>query len=429
LRRKLDQLKEALREHASQRESLLLVVSCTDLDVIYTLKTLEALDTETPSDIFLVFDAPFIDAPGYATAVLESLRVQMEGAASALAEQKEAPFPPLPALCADIEAPATARLRAAVDHVATLVPLGADHHVIWAFFPLQIADQEGYARLVAEFIPWRGPEPWMKGLRVVARDDRARPFLSPELRKREAPGVLLFESDMSPAALNDALVKEASDRGARVADRMQALVQLAGLDYAHRRYPQAIEKYTRLHGYYAEHRAPVMQAMMLQGVGDVLRRMGDPTAARVKYHQGLTLAMETQALPVLLSLTYSIGEVSLEIEDYPDAEGFFALAEQLAGKLMNPFVKAEAMEKQGIARYRRGDEAGAVVVWRGVDELCKTFGYHERRRAVLERLIAAYKSMHLDAERRACEVELEAEVQAIKAAAKADHEHPLRANS
>ena len=58
-----------------------------------------------------------------------------------------------------------------------------------------------------------------------------------------------------------------------VADRMQALLQLAGIDFAYQRYPEAIQKYKILNNYYAAHQAPVMQAVVLQGVGDALRRM------------------------------------------------------------------------------------------------------------------------------------------------------------
>ncbi|MGK3988992.1 hypothetical protein WME99_38465 [Sorangium sp. So ce136] len=425
--RKLDELKATLDEFVDQREHLLLVVSCADPEMSYVLKTLEGMDDTAPSDIFLVFGETFTDAAQYASAIMKNLRVQMEIARAPRAAQGEGPFPPLPAVCDDVAAAPGARLRAAIDHVSSLVPAQGGHRVIWGFLPLQIADQEGYARLVGEFVPARGPEPWMRGLRVIARDDRAAPFLFPPLRKSKAPGVLLYELDMSPAALNDALVKEAGDRSLPVADRMQALLQLAGLDYAYRRYPQALEKYGALYRYYAAHDAPVMQAVTLLGVGDVLRQMGDVKEARVKYHQGLALVMSTQALPVLLNLTYAIGDTSLELKDYRDAEGFFGLAGQVAGKLMNPFVKADALEKQGIARYRTGDATGAVLVWKEAAALSKTFAYHERHRSVLESLIAAYKGMYMEDERRACEAELRTAAQAVKTDAREAHEHPLRA--
>jgi tetratricopeptide (TPR) repeat protein len=422
MQRKLDELRETLSGFVAQRESLLLVVSAADPEMAYVLKTLEGVDDTSPADLFLIFAEPFTAAPAYASAIMKSLHAQMEAAQAS----GEDPLPPLPALCDDEGAPPLTRLRAAIDHVSSIVPMEGEHRVVWGFLPLQIDDREGYARLAGDLVPWRGPELWMKGLRVIARDDRDSPFLSPGLRKLAAPRVLLYEIDMSPAALNDALVKEAADRSLPVAARMQSLMQLASLDYAYKRYPQAIEKYGVLYNHHAQRDDKAMQAVTLQGAGDSLQRMNDLQGARVKYQQGLLLAMQTQALPVLLNLTMALGDVGAALGDHRDAEKFFGLSEQLAGRLMNPFARADALEKQGIARDRLGDLAHGVLAWRGAETLSKTFAYHERHRSVLERLIAAYRLMQMSDERSACEAELKAALQAIKADARAAHDHPLR---
>jgi tetratricopeptide (TPR) repeat protein len=424
--RKLEELKATLADFVDQRESLLLVVSTTDAEMVYVLKSLEGMDDTSASDLFLIFAEPFTKGPAYASAIVKNLRAQMDVAKAELGAREEAPLAPLPAVCDDEGAPPNTRLRAAIDHVSSLVPAAGGHRVVWGFLPGKVTDQEGYARLVGEFIPWKGPELWMRGLRVLARDDRARPFLLPALLKNKAPGVLRYELDMSPSALNDAWVKEAADRRLPEGERMQALMQLAGLDYAYRRYPEAIEKYTVLYSYYAEHKVPTMQAIALQGVGDTLHRMDDRKRAKEKYLQGLSLAMPTGALPILLNLTTALGDVSLELRDYHDAAGFFSLSEQIATKLLNPFAKADGLEKLGVARYALGDTTGAVLAWRGAATLCQTFDYHERHRSALERLIAAYKAMNMDAERRAAEAELKTVVQALKAAAKAEHAHALK---
>jgi tetratricopeptide (TPR) repeat protein len=420
--RKLDELKRTLSGFADQREHLLLVVSCADPELAYVIKTLEGIDDTSPADLFLTFAEPFTQAEAYAEAIMKNLRAQ---AAAAHARSREgASLPPFPPLCDDEAAPPHARLRAAVDHVSSLVPAEGEHRVVWAFLPLQVADEEGYARLVGQFIPWNGPEPWMRGLRVVARDDRSRPFLLPALRKRKAPGVLLYEMDMSPEALNDALVLEAADRSLPLARRTQALVQLAGLDYAYKRYPEAIKKYAFLFDHYTEHNAPAMAALSLQGVGDCLRRQGDLEGARLRYQQALTLAMGAKALPMLLGLTSALGELSLELDQPREAAGFFKLAADVAGRVMNPVARADAQEQQGLACELAGDAAGAVLVWKDAAKLCEAFDYHERRRTVLARLIAAYKAMYLDKERHACELELEATDKAAVAARAAREQAP-----
>ena len=124
------------------------------------------------------------------------------------------------------------------------------------------------------------------------------------------------------------------------------------------------------------------------------------------YHRGLALVMHSQALPVLLNLTFAIGDVSLEIDEPRDAEGFMGLAAQIADKMGNPFVQADALEKQGLARDCRGDLAGAVLVWQAAAALSKTCAYPERQQSVLARLIRAYKTLGQGDLRRACEAAL-----------------------
>ncbi len=429
MQRKLDELRETLAGFVEQRESLLLVVCAADPELAYVIKTLEGLDDTSPADLFLIFAEPFTEAPAYASAIMKNLRAQIEVAPAPRAERGEDPLPPLPEVCDDESAPPPARLRAAIDHVASLLPPEDGNRAVWGFLPLQVANHEAYARLVGEFVAWRGPEAWMRGLRVIARDDRARPFLAPGLRRLAAPRVLIYDLDMSPEALNDALVKEASNRSLPVTARMQALLQLASLDYAHKRYPQAIEKYGALYNHYGQSEDKAMQALTLQGAGDSLRRMNDLKGARVKYQQGLLLAMQTTALPVLLNLTSALGDVSLKLDALRDAERFFGLSEQLAGRLMNPFARADALEKQGIARDRLSDPGNAVLAWREAEATSRAFAYHERRRSTLERLIAAYRLMQMDDERRACEAELKATVQAMKAEAREAHDHSLQVTS
>jgi tetratricopeptide (TPR) repeat protein len=429
MRSKFQELQDTLSGFVDQNDNLLLVINTTDLEMAYLLKALEGMDDASASDLFLVFGEPFTDGPAYATAIMRNLRAQMEVARAGLIERGEEPLTPLPALCDDEAASPAVRLRAAIDHAASWLPAGGGHRMVWGFLPMRIDDPNGLALVVREFILWRGPEPWMKGLRVMARDDRAHPCLFPGLRTHKAPGVLLYDLDLSPTALNDGLVREAADRSAPVADRMQALLQLAGIDFAYQRYREAIQKYKVLNNYYAAHKAPVMQAVVLQGVGDALRQMQEHALAKEIYHRSLALVMHTQALPVLLNLTFAIGDVSLVLEDYRDAEGFMGLAAQIADKMGNPFVQADALEKQGMARDRRRDLAGAVLVWQEAAALSKTCAYPERQQSVLQRLIRAYKTLGQRDARRACEAELQVARRANDAAASTAHVLSLGAAS
>jgi tetratricopeptide (TPR) repeat protein len=73
---------------------------------------------------------------------------------------------------------------------------------------------------------------------------------------------------------------------------MQALLQLAALDYSYKRYPAALEKYALLHAWYAEQGLKELQALCLQGTGDVLRAVGKLEQAKERYQQGLATLLE-----------------------------------------------------------------------------------------------------------------------------------------
>src|SRR5262249_23215915 len=150
-----DELKATLGDFVDQRESPLLVVRAADAEMVYVLKILEGMDETSPADLFLIFAEPFTLAPAYVAAILKNLRAQMDAAKSALGASEQAPLPPLPAACDDEGAPPNTRLRAAIDHVSSLVPEDGEHRVVWGLLPGKVSDQEGYARLVGEFIPWK----------------------------------------------------------------------------------------------------------------------------------------------------------------------------------------------------------------------------------------------------------------------------------
>ncbi|NPC76505.1 hypothetical protein HPP05_43025, partial [Corallococcus exiguus] len=313
-----------------------------------------------------------------------------------------------PPLCLDVRQPPALRLRTAFEHVRSLLPPEGDHRLVWALLPMKISDRIGFAQLVGELLPRDGFQPWMRSMRVVVRDDRESPFLVPALRKQKAPGVLLYEPDLSTAALTDSLAQEALDPNVPEPERMQALLQLAALDYAHQRFPAAIEKYSLLHAYYAEKELRELQALCLQGTGDVLRRVGKLELAREKYQQGLAVAVQTKALPILLNLSMAAGDVSLDLKQYPDAEGYFDISDRVAAKALNPYAKADAIEKLGLARYLRKDLGGAVKAWRDAVTLCKSAEYAPRLRSVLERLVKVYGDAGMRPEQQACTQELRA---------------------
>ncbi len=408
MQRKIQELQDTLGGFVEQRDHLLLVVGSTEAEAAWVLRTLKGLDEETPSDLFLLFSHDASEPAQYVTALLANLEAQLEGVSAERKANNSPPCPALPPVCQDVRQPPAVRLLAAFEHIRGLMPAEGDHRLVWALLPMKIGDRQGFAELVGRLIPHDGFQPWMRSLRIVVRDDRETPFLVPALRKLKAPGVLLYEPDLSTAALTDSLAREVDDPALPVLQRMQALLQLAALDYAHKRYPAALEKYGLLHAYFAEQGLKELQALCLQGTGDVLRAAGKRPQAKERYQQGLAVAVNTQALPILINLAMAAGDVCLELEQYEEAEGYFDITDRVATKALNPYPKADALEKRGLARYLRGQRGGAATSWNDAATLCRAVEYTARLRSVLQRQVALYGEARMKTEQRACKKELAA---------------------
>ncbi|HLV66079.1 MAG TPA: hypothetical protein VKY73_09700, partial [Polyangiaceae bacterium] len=405
-RRLLEELNDTIADFVDQNDALTLVVAADDTSMAVIVKTLEGLDEQNGADVFLVFPDDAGPPDAYVASLVARLEAQRTQINELLSEEGKPPWPELPPSCHDPRLPPAERLHAAIGYVRARMPEEGDHRLVVALLPIAIRDPAGYAQIVASLVP-RGPiQPWMRGTRMLVRDDRGAPFLIPALRNAEAPGVLVYEPDFSPSALEAALGEEALDPETPVAARMQALMQLAALDYAHQRFGAAIEKYSILFAYYEGGNAKEMQALCLQGIGDVLRRAGRPAEAKQRYQQGLAYSAESPAAVITLNLCVSAGDVCLELGQIDEADGYFGIADKLASKLLNPSTKADCMEKQGIIQETKGNRRGALELYRDAAQMCREFEYPERLASVLERLRILYRGAGLLVELGAVEQEL-----------------------
>lgn len=395
MRRKLEELKAAVQEFVDQSDHLALVVNGTDTEILYAIKVLDAIEQENASDVFLTFPRPLATAEAYLQDLFAGLEAQVVAGQELQRKDGLPEWPAFPAACKDPGLEVAARLRTAFDHVRGLLPREEDHRVVIGLLPASIHDPQQYASIVGALLPHGGFAPWMRRLRIVLRDTREQPFLVPFLERERIPGVMVLDLELGTAALASALAEDAADPALPTAERMQALLQLAALDYSHRRDREAIEKYRVLYDHYGAAKDARMQALCLGGVGDVLRRAGQGDQAKERYQQALALVVPTGALPLMLNLLVAAGELCLERKEFEEAEGYLALAEPVAAKLLNPFGKCDVMEKLGAAREGRKDFKGAVEVWRRATVLCQQVEYLDRWQSVLERLLGVYRQTRL----------------------------------
>ncbi len=369
-----------------QRESFAMVLACEDVETVYVSSVLQGLDQSEASTIFMTFAHPVRTARAFVDVCVEMVEIQRQGVNERLADKGAEPWPELSGACRDPQLRGADRIRALLEYVRARVE--PETLLVLTLLPTEIDDVPGYVALARELLPSPDLEPWMRNVRLFVRDARQTPFLLPELRDPAPDGVEVYVVDFSQEALEEGLASDASNEAAPPLQRGLALLQLAALDFAHRRYPQALEKYGMLYNLFDELGNPGLAALCLCGAGDVHRMAGHPEDATLRYRQGLEIIKEGQSPPVMLNLLIGAGTVSLDQEQYVDAEQYWDLAARVAGaKLKNVNAMPDAMEMVGVARYGQGNAAGAIGVWEGALEVIAEHPNPHRKESILRRML------------------------------------------
>ena len=393
----------ALGEFIEQPDYPTLVLGASDLDTVLAFKMLQERDRRDARRVYLLF--PFeCDAPGhYLTQCMQSLAAQIAAENQARAEARIEPWAELPLLCTDPAQSPAQRLRAAIEHVRTLVANGVV--IVWGLMPSTVASTTDYREMVLPLLALDGFETWMEGHRFCVRDDRSRRFLLPQEQRAKAQHVLVLDLDFSPEKTADTLVAVLNDAACSLAERMQAAIQLAALDLAHGRLDRALEKYRLLYGWHREQRNPAGQALALGGIGDVATRSGQHADASRWYAHALDAAADSGNLGVALNLLMASGESCLRLKQPARAIEYFELASRGADKLMFPHAAVDALEKLGVALLGARKTVEAARAWTDAKALSERFGCEHQRLSLLERLAALYAQAGLKTQAKAYEME------------------------
>jgi tetratricopeptide (TPR) repeat protein len=406
MRRKAEALRETLDEFVAQLEFPMLVVGCIEDELAYLFKFIEGLDETHPEAFVLVFAGAFTTRQAYVDSMVEFLRVQLAGAESVRAERGEPPFPALPPELADQRIPPEHRLQRLLVYLGSLVPNTSEHSVVVGLLPLSCTDFDAYAQLVGSVMPIPEAQPWMAPLRIIARDDRAQPRLKPAMERYRVEHVLYFETDFSTPAVTNALAVDAADPTLPMAERMACLHQLAAIDFAYRRYPDAIEKYGVLNDYYASLNLPAMQAICVNGAADAFRSGGQPEVAKDMLQRGIAIALKAKSLPALVNLFVSITDLCAQLGQHDEAESYADSGAKVANAAISPTVYADMFEKKGDAQLAQNKVAEGLASYKKCEELCKTYEYFYRWKSVLARQIDFYGRAGMGAQLRQSERDL-----------------------
>lgn len=398
-----DVLLKSLREFIAQPDYPTLVLNARDAELVYPNRALSSFDREDEQTYYVLFPQTFADAQSYMDDIAATSRAQLEVLETERAGRGEPPLPGLPLTVGDARYPPAQRLQALVEHVGTFLP--GDAPIVWGLLPGELRDAAGYRSLVAPLLALESVEPWMDRHRFILRDQQAQPVIVSELLAAKNDRVLVMDLDFGNETYVHELIATAGDQKQPADVRMNAFFQLAAVDFAFRRFPEAIEKYGVCFNYFQQTGNGQMQAQCLSGGGDTTLQQGRPAEALERYQQALALAVEQKNLPQIQHSAFGAGSCCLELSRDAEAEGYFKHADDAAAKLFNPFAKADAMEKRGLARWRLGQAEPAVDIWMKGKDLAKQFSYVDRAVAILDHLIAV--APHCSLYPRARELEAE----------------------
>ncbi|HLV64301.1 MAG TPA: tetratricopeptide repeat protein [Polyangiaceae bacterium] len=403
--RAIETLQRSLREFIEQPDYPTLILGGTDAALMLPTRMLSSFDAQDDANYYLCFPQPCTEAGAYFAEMLATLEQQLEALNAELSAQKAEPVPPLPPVVHDTRQPLARRLETLVCHFGEHLP--EPSLIVWGLLPSPLTDVAGYRALVEPLLATTAVQPWMERHRFVLRD-AAPPVIGPELQRAKNDRVLVIDVALDNRQVLSGLVQAASDPSAPKDERVLALVQLGAVDQAFRRYPEAFEKYGVAFNYYAETGNKPMQAVCLTNAGHALAQAGQWERALTLYRQSLAISVEIQSLPTMQAGTYGAGSCCLELRRWAEAEGYLHYANELAGKLYDPYAKCEAMEKLGLARLAQGKVDACMDIWVKGKELAKQFGHDQGARSILDRMIALCRAARLDARADALERERQA---------------------
>jgi hypothetical protein len=400
---------EALRAEVdgfvAQRDDLLLLAPCTDADAAIVAKVVRDAEDANASDLFLAFTDDFAEPGAYVSVLAERLREEHRLACEALRDEGRAPLPEVPPLLFDAARPAAARLYAGITFARSLLPRDGGHRLVWALLPQHIADRRAWHELLGVFAPHQGVQPWMWGLRLVCRDEPDTAAFAPALAGM--PRVRTARVDFGPDALAASLAEEADDDTLPPEAHAQSLLMLAMLDHAHGRADAARARFTALLGHYQQTGNLAMQALVLSALGDAARRAGELDAAQHWYECAVTPAAGSRDAVSLAAVTRDLGTLALERGRFAEAAGYFEQVDRLAGHMLSPHLKIEALQQLGASHEALGRPDLAVRSWESAATLGRAMGdLPGLQQVTLARLAGAYARLGRERQRAAAQAEL-----------------------
>ena len=419
-----EQAATAFRTFLNQRDDLILILSAADGDVPAGLKILEGLEAELSHVWGWVFAQSFTDAPSYVDAIAADVAGKQLVMNGALEKQGRPALPPVPPALRDPSRVPAERLRVAVEYVRSMVPPVPGGVTLFALLPLEISDHTAYAALARDLVRHRMPFPWCSGVRFVLRDDVAVPQLA---QFGNAPRTRTLRIDFSAPALAEALTREAADEksaagrtherstrrggyGSGVRPDRRGAGRLPDGDAALRRGRQCARRRPRRQRHRRVPAGPGRHGRC--GAGHARRDGGGP-------------AIHAAVAPRGAQRSARADDVVARQQRWAEAELYLTATHDVANALFMPTVRAEALDRRGIAQSRLGKVVESERSWRDAIAIADEAEAHELALAARSHLRSLLQQQGRDEEAR----ELAREIARLEPLAAVGHDHAHAADA
>ncbi len=393
-----------LEAFLAQRRALLLVVRAGPAELLPLVSTLDGIEQES-ADAFWLFQEPFESASKYAQAVVESFRVRYVVLVPELRKARSEVPGELPAEISNPRLPPVDRLRALLVFARSLIDDLEVTHLVAGFLPSKISDPQDFAQLILALAAHEMPQPWCHHMRILVREEaQPAPLYAAAAQAKRA--IEVYAPDMGPNAVQASLEDEMNDAALPLPQRMQAVLLLAGMDLAYRRFPEASKKYALLARYHGALGPKPLHALSLNGLGEVFDRMGNKPEAKRHYELALVPAVQAQDPASLINVTGNLANLHRLAGDFVSAFGYYEGLSMLAKVVGNDELQLRCLEQMGFCKHKLGDTKAAWESWNAGVALARDAQSKEHLLDCLERIHGLYKEANLTARRREIEPEI-----------------------
>ncbi len=373
---------QSLLDHT---DKLALILRSPVSDALPILKVLEGLDAPNPSDLFWVFSDAFHDSTTYAAEIIKNFTSKHQMVQLLLKEEGMQPWPEIPDEILMEKFDPVARMRALTVFSRQLFPTPLSGNNVWIFYPLHIGNYAEYSSFFQSLLRHDFPNPWCHHLRFIVREDPSDPQLSRSLAG--FPSVGFHEPDLSSKAVEKSLEREVADESQPLEIRINSLLVMAGMDIAHSRFLESLEKYALVLRYFAPMGNHTMAAVALNGMGEAYVRIGDFESANTAFQSALIPASQTDypAPQVFLNIALNLANLRMSQENWEQAAGYWDIVQKQSILTRDAGTRIRALEQLGYCHYRLQEFDQAEKSWHDGAVMAGEIYDKELQKSLLER--------------------------------------------